>query len=175
MNHVKSIKFIFLFFALSIIYLIGFNACTKKEQPQPRQHEQQAVTPAHIDIQMPSAEQMKIVIPNEIKAKWKGVIITVMDKQTMNSRDYNIPIGSKFTISGSTIEVQTGTFLPDLKIEDNVYSSESAELLNPAIQVEIKDSGKEIFKGWLFQKFPSVHPFKHERFSITLKEPVSAL
>ena len=155
--------------------LIGLNACTKKEQPQTPVPGQQTMIPAHGDIQMPASEQMKIVIPDEIKGKWKGVILTVMDKQTMNGRDYSIPIGSKFTISGSNIEVQTGAFLPDLKIEDNIYSTESAELLNPAIQIEVKEGGKEIFKGWLFQKFPSVHPFKHERFSITLKEPVSAL
>ena len=85
------------------------------------------------------------------------------------------PIGGKVAISGNNIEVQTGDFLPDLKIEGNIYSSDSTQLLNPAIQVEIKEGGKELFKGWLFQKFPSVHPFKHERFSITLKEPVSAL
>ena len=170
----KPIKIITLI-SLFIIYLVGLNACTKKEQPQPRPHEQQTMMPSHADIQMPSSEDMKIVIPNEIKDKWKGVTITVMDKQTMNGRDYSIPIGAKFTISGSNIEVQTGAFLPDLKIEDNVYSTESAELINPAIQVEVKEDGKEIFKGWLFQKYPTVHPFKHERFSITLKEPVSAL
>ena len=103
------------------------------------------------------------------------VILTVIDKQTTNAKDYNIPIGGKVAISGSNIEVQTGDFLPDLKIEGNIYSSDSTQLLNPAIHVEIKEGGKEVFKGWLFQKFPSVHPFKHERFSITLKEPVSAL
>ena len=162
-------------FTLPLISLIGFNACTKKEQPQPSPHEQQSMTPAHVDIQMPSSEQMKIVIPNEIKGKWKGVILTVMDKQTMNGKDYNIPIGAEFTIPGSNIDVQTGAFLPDLQIEDNIYSTVSAELNNPAIQVEVREGGKEIFKGWLFQKYPTVHPFKHERFSITLKEPVSAL
>ena len=162
-------------FTLSIIFMFSLNACTKKEQPQQRPHEQQTMMPSHADIQMPSSEDMKIVIPNEIKGKWKGVILTVMDKQTMNGKDYNIPIGAEFTIPGSNIDVQTGAFLPDLQIEDNIYSTVSAELNNPAIQVEVKEDGKEIFKGWLFQKYPTVHPFKHERFSITLKEPVSAL
>jgi len=170
----KSIKKVTLV-TFSIIYMIGLNACAKKEQPQPRPHEQQSMAPEHVDIQMPASEHMKIVIPNEIKGKWKGVILTVMDKQTMNGRDYNILIGDKFSISGSNIEVQTGAFLPDLQITDKVYSTASGELNNPAIQVEVKEGGKEIFKGWLFQKYPTVHPFKHERFSITFKEPVSAL
>lgn len=159
---------------LTILILI-LPSCTKKEQPQPPPPEQQSMMPAHGDIDMPASDDMKVIIPDAIKGKWKGVILTVIDKQSMNGKDYNIPIGGKVSISGSNIEVQTGDFLPDLKIEGNIYSSDSTQLLNPAIHVEIKDGGKEVFKGWLFQKFPSVHPFKHERFSITLKEPVSAL
>ncbi len=174
MGNTESIKKLILF-TFCIIYLIGLNACTKKEQPKPPPPEQQSMMPAHGDIEMPASEDMKVIIPDAIKGKWKGVILTVIDKQTTNGRDYNIPIGGKVAISGSNIEVQTGDFLPDLKIGGNIYSTESTELLNPAIHVEIKEGGKEVFKGWLFQKFPSVHPFKHERFSITLKEPVSAL
>ena len=157
------------------IFILILPSCTKKEQPQPPPPEQQSMMPAHGDIEMPASEDMKVIIPDAIKGKWKGVILTVIDKQTANTKDYNIPIGGKVAISGSNIEVQTGDFLPDLKIEGNIYSSDSTQLLNPAIHVEIKEGGKEVFKGWLFQKFPSVHPFKHERFSITLKEPVSAL
>jgi len=157
------------------LFILVLPSCTKKEQPQPPPPEQQSMMPAHGDIEMPASEDMKVIIPDAIKGKWKGVILTVIDKQTANTKDYNIPIGGKVAISGSNIEVQTGDFLPDLKIEGNIYSSDSTQLLNPAIHVEIKEGGKEVFKGWLFQKFPSVHPFKHERFSITLKEPVSAL
>jgi len=157
------------------LFILVLPSCTKKEQPQPPPPEQQSMMPAHGDIEMPASEDMKVIIPDAIKGKWKGVILTVIDKQTANTKDYNIPIGGKVAISGSNIEVQTGDFLPDLKIEGNIYSSDSTQLLNPAIHVEIKEGGKELFKGWLFQKFPSVHPFKHERFSITLKEPVSAL
>ncbi|OGW43818.1 MAG: hypothetical protein A2132_06635 [Nitrospirae bacterium RBG_16_43_11] len=170
----KTIKHLTILTILTIFILI-LPSCTKKEQPQPPPPEQQSMMPAHGDIEMPASEDMKVIIPDAIKGKWKGVILTVIDKQTANTKDYNIPIGGKVAISGSNIEVQTGDFLPDLKIEGNIYSSDSTQLLNPAIHVEIKEGGKEVFKGWLFQKFPSVHPFKHERFSITLKEPVSAL
>src|SRR4030067_3051821 len=143
MKPIKKITLI----SLSIIYLVSLNACTKKEQPQPRPHDQQSMMPSHADVQMPSSEHMKIVITDEIKNKWKGIIITVMDKQTMNGRDYPIAIGGNLKISGSNIEVQTGAFLPDLQIEDNIYSSVSAELNNPAIQGVDKDGGTESFKS----------------------------
>ncbi|MBI5194411.1 MAG: hypothetical protein HZA08_13360, partial [Nitrospirae bacterium] len=71
---------------LSIIYLIGFYACTKKEQPKPPPPEQQSMMPAHGDIEMPASEDMKVIIPDAIKGKWKGVILTVIDKQTANGK-----------------------------------------------------------------------------------------
>ncbi len=131
--------------------------------------------PGHPDIQMPAPEEMKIIVPDDVRAKWKGVILTVMDRETMDAMDYTVAVGGKLAIPGSKIEVQAGEFLPDLKIDGNVYTTSSPDLLNPAIRVLITEDGKEIFKGWLFQKFPSVHPFKHQKFGITLKEPVDTL
>ncbi len=160
---------------ISAVTMLSSSACTKKEKASMPPPAHQTMMPAHEDIQMPSAERMKIVIPPEIKDKWRGVVITVLDKKSMNSRDYNIRIGDKFSVPGSKIDVQTIAFLPDFQIIDNVYSTASAELNNPAIQIEVSEEGKEIFKGWLFQRYPSVHPFKHEIFSLTFKEPVSSL
>jgi len=129
----------------------------------------------HPDIQMPAPGEMKIIVPDDVKTRWKGVILTVMDRESRNARDYTVPIGGKFAIPGSKIEVQTGEFLPDLKIDGNLYTTSSSDLLNPAVRVLITEEGKEIFEGWLFQKFPSIHPFKHQRFGITLKAPVDTL
>ncbi|MBI4715722.1 MAG: DUF2155 domain-containing protein, partial [Nitrospirae bacterium] len=70
------------------------------------------------------------------------------------------------------IVVQVTDFLPDFKIEGSLYTSGSTNPLNPAVNVLVTEGGKEIFKGWLFQKFPSIHAFKHQRFGITLKEGV---
>lgn len=164
----------FIVVTISIVSLIGLASCAKKEAPAPPP-EQSSMMPGHPDIQMPAAEEMKIIVPDDIRTKWKGVILTVMDRETMNVRDYTVSIGRKFVIPGSKIEVQAGEFLPDLKIDGNIYTTSSSDLLNPAIRVLITEDGKEIFKGWLFQKFPSVHPFKHQKFGITLKEPVDSL
>ncbi len=159
---------------LLVISLAGFTACTKKESPQPPQ-EKQTISPGYADIQMPSARKMKIIIPDDVRERWKGVVLTVVNKQTRNIKNYNISLGGVLAIPDSTIEVHALDFLPDLKIEGNIYTTTSSSLLNPAIHVKITEDGQAIFKGWLFQKFPSVHPFKHQRFSITLKEPLTTL
>ena len=129
----------------------------------------------HGDVQMPKAEEMKVVVPEDIKSKWKGVVFTIIDRESNSAKDYTVQLNGKVTIPDSKIEVQTEEFLPDLKIDGNIYTTETYNLLNPAIHVLITEDGKEIFKGWLFQKFPSVHPFKHQRFGITLKEAVTKL
>lgn len=161
---------------LLAVFITGFASCTKKESPAPKAEQSQMI-PAHgdFDIQMPKAEDMTIIIPDDVKTRWKGVILTVIDKETMAVKDYVVQLSGRVNIPGTMIEIQTGEFLPDLKIDGNIYTTASAELLNPAVRVSITEEGKEIFKGWLFQKFPSVHPFKHQKYGITLKEPLDRL
>ncbi|NOY65603.1 MAG: DUF2155 domain-containing protein, partial [Nitrospirae bacterium] len=36
------------------------------------------------------------------------------------------------------------------------------------------ENNKEIFNGWLYSKFPDIHPFQHEKFSVTLIEGIKA-
>ena len=43
---------------------------------------------------------------------------------------------------------------------------------NPAAQIEVFQGGKEIFHGWLFAKYPAVHPLTHDKYGVTLLEGV---
>ena len=173
-------------FTLLVISITGLTSCTKKETPPPPPpiaQEQQSMMHgngtqgmhSHGDIQMPAAAEMKVIVPDDIKSRWKGVIFTVTDRENNSAKDYTVQLNGKVTISDSKIEIQAEEFLPDLKIDGNIYTTETSNLLNPAIHVMITENGKEVFKGWLFQKFPSVHPFKHQRFGIILKEAVASL
>jgi hypothetical protein len=40
---------------------------------------------------------------------------------------------------------------------------------NPAARIAVAEKGNEIFAGWIFTRFPDVHPFQHPRFSLTLE------
>ena len=169
----------FIILTLLVTAITGLSSCSKKESPPPEPPKEQSSTmqdhPDHVDIQMPPAEHMKVIIPPDVKSKWKGVILTVTDKNDLGMKDYIVPISGSLIIPGSKIEVKAGDFLPDLKIDGNIYTTSSSDLLNPAIYIIVNEGGKEIFSGWLFQKFPNIHPFKHQRFGITLKEPVTSL
>jgi hypothetical protein len=36
------------------------------------------------------------------------------------------------------------------------------------------EGGKEIFKGWLFVRFPEAHPFEHPKYALRLVELLPA-
>jgi len=123
-------------------------------------------------VSMPPADSMQIIVPDMVKGKWKGVTLTVVDRQNSSVKDYTAVLGGKLPIPQSDIVVQVTDFLPDFKIQGTVFTSATNQPQNPAAKVLITEKGQEVFKGWLFQKFPTMHPFQHQRYSITLKEGV---
>ncbi len=114
------------------------------------------------------------VVPDAVKVKWKAVKLLIEDKKASTSREFVVTLGDALPIPESTLVVKVKAFLPDLKIDGNTFMTASEELQNPAVQVSVEDSGKEIFNGWLFQLFPTVHPFQHERFNVLLRDAVSS-
>lgn len=122
----------------------------------------------------PISSTSPTVIPDTIKGKWTAVKLQVEDKKENQSKEYIVKLGGELAIPSSTLVVQAVEFLPDLKIEGSTFTTASNELKNPAVHVRILDNGKEVFNGWLFQLFPAVHPFQHERYSITLRDSVAS-
>jgi hypothetical protein len=81
-------------------------------------------------------------------------------------------LGTDLQIAGSTLTVHVGEFLPALQVGGNEVTSVSNDPVNPAVFVTILDGGHEVFKGWLFAKFPEMQPFEHPKYRITLIEGV---
>ena len=44
-------------------------------------------------------------------------------------------------------------------------TSEGVEAQNPAARITVFEKGKEIFAGWIFTRFPDVHPFENRSTS----------
>ena len=130
--------------------------------------------PAQGGVDIPSLSNAVTQIPDNVKGKWKAVKLLVEDRQEKSLHEYVVPLGSSWTLPGSSLQVQVDEFLPDLIIQGTVFTSATGELKNPAVYVQISDGGKELFRGWLFSLFPMMHPFQHERYGITLKDAVAA-
>ncbi|MFZ5996107.1 MAG: DUF2155 domain-containing protein [Nitrospirota bacterium] len=118
--------------------------------------------------------EKKIIVPNEVKGKWSKVKLVLEDKTTKKSDEYTVKIGSDFELPNTNLKVKVGEFLPDFRMDGTTLTSGSANPNNPAVRVEVFEGGKSVFKGWLFAKFPTMHPFEHPKYALTLKEGVKS-
>ena len=134
---------------------------------------QQPAVPQNVPVDIPRIEGGGVTrVPEAVKGKWKAIVLSVEDKQQQKMQDYTIALGTTFAIPDSDLNIEVLDFLPDMKIENSVFTSASNALENPAIHVVITEGEKEIFDGWLFSLFPTIHPFQHQRYGVTLREAV---
>lgn len=157
-------KSILLLAALTLA--LGFASCKKKEEQQPPQQMAPQQTPS---IVMPKGGP-QVVVPPDVKDAWKAVVLVIADKATGKTSETTVPIGSGYTIPGSAMKVEVVNFIPDFKMNGTEITSVSNEPNNPAAQVVVTDGGKQIFKGWLYAKYPAIHPFENDKYGVTLKE-----
>jgi hypothetical protein len=172
---IKTIKVIAVGLVLSVI-VVG---CKKKEeQPVPKTPMQQAPMSTPMQTSMsphgtagPKVEK-KILVPDSVKAKWNKVKFIIEDKASKKSSEYTVNIGSEFKVPNTNLKIVVGEFLPDFRMDEATITSASDLPNNPAVRVEVFENGKTIFKGWLYSKFPTIHPFEHEKYGLTLKEGI---
>ncbi|MHB8880165.1 MAG: DUF2155 domain-containing protein [Thermodesulfovibrionales bacterium] len=170
--------------ACSLTLLIAVGACKKKqEQPAPQTGapgQQQPLPPGHPapnqqggpgGVVMPKGETT-ISLPDAVKGKWKGVVLVVEDKASKKKSEYTVNLNSDLKIPNSDLKVTVGDFLPDFKMDGLSITSTTNEPNNPAVKVVVFDKDKEVFKGWLYSKFPTIHPFEHPKFGLMLKNGV---
>ena len=132
-------------------------------QMQPGQEGHQAM--------MPKGETV-VTVPDSVKGKWKAVVLVVEDKTARKMKEYTVNINSDLKLPDSDLKISVGEFLPDFKMDGLTLTSMSNEPNNPAVRIKVLENDKEIFKGTLFLKFPTIHPFEHPKYSILLKNGV---
>jgi hypothetical protein len=172
--------------SLSLLFAVG--ACKKKqEQPMPQTMPQTGMPGQQLPaghppmggqpggapggVVMPKGET-HVSVPDSVKGQWKGVVLVVEDKEAKKSKEYTVNLHSDLKVPDSKLKIEVGDFLPDFKMDGLTITSLSNEPNNPAVRVMIFEDGKEIFKGWLYQKFPTIHPFEHQKYSLALKNGV---
>jgi len=162
--------------ACSLSLLVAMGACKKKEEaPVPQTGMPGQGAPGQPggrpNIVVPKGEKT-VVVPDTVKGKWKAVVLVVTDKKTNKQQEFTVNLNSDLKIPNSDLKVSVGEFLPDFRMEGLTLTSASNDLNNPAVGVQVSEGGKEIFKGWLYSKFPTMHPFEHPNFGINLKDGV---
>ncbi len=110
----------------------------------------------------------RVLVPDDVRGQWKAVRIKVLDKSNAREETYTIDLGYEFTIAKSDVKIRVKNFLPAFVMQGRIMTSASNDLRNPAAQIVVSEADQEIYKGWLFSRFPGTHTFQHERFSFSL-------
>lgn len=162
---------------LSLVVAAGLMAgCGKKEEPKPQATQPGAGAPGQPPMQpgagitVPPKSEQQVVVPDSIKGKWRGARLVIEDKKAKSAKEFEVKLNSDFNVPGSSLVVKVGDFLPNFVMNGPTLTSISNDPGNPALKVTITDGGKEVFSGWLFSKYPQIHPFEHPQFGVTLKE-----
>ncbi len=112
-------------------------------------------------------------VPDDVKGKWRAVKLKVEARDGKQpAQVVTVPLGASQDIPGSPLRVQAREFLPALQVSNAEITSAGNAPTNPAALVSVQEGGREIFKGWLFAKFPEMQPFEHPTYRITLVEGV---
>jgi len=108
-----------------------------------------------------------INIPEEVQKTWKSATIDIVDKTSGKvAKEFKVKPGQ--TVNYGGLEIKVLYVVPHLVL-DNGYTSATNEPQNPAILVEVKEKGKTIYAGPIYQKFPQMYNINHPRYEIILK------
>lgn len=151
---------------LFVVVVIVVAGCAKEKEEQKQIQAQSSHRVAR--------KETKVVVPPFVEGRWKAVKIKVIDKPTLKEKVYTVGIGDKVVVPEAEISLKIIHFLPEFVMAGAILTSQTNELKNPAVQIVIAEGGKDIFKGWLFAKFPTTHAFQHPRYGFALVDFVPA-
>jgi hypothetical protein len=155
---------------------VAIAACRERGQPNPSIR--MAISHDRIDSaagepsQTPGGENMpptRLEIPPEVAQVWSGIRIAWKDKSSGKEGSIDVPLGGATPLPDPSLVVRADAFLPAFTMGGGAITSEGVEPQNPAARIAVFEKGKEIFAGWIFTRFPDVHPFSHPRFELRLE------
>lgn len=169
------------FGALALGAVVGLPACRERGRPDPSirmavSHERAAASASGNgggDQEPAQTVPTKLVVPPEVTAAYSAVRLAWKDSGTGQTGTVEVPIGGAAPLPGSDLEVRADVFLPSFSMSAEEITSTGTGQENPAARIAVVEKGNEIFAGWIFTRFPEVHPFQHPRFSLKLEGGVA--
>lgn len=121
------------------------------------------------------AIKREIMVPEDIKGKWKAVKLLIKNKKDEEKNEFKtVELGSSFQVEGTGLKVTVGPFFPNFVMNELYYTSMNNQLLNPAVHLVVEENGKKIYDGWSFTRYPDLYAFDHPAFGIRLTDYISA-
>lgn len=151
-------------------------ACRERGRPDP--NIRMAISHDRVGEAAPASETQeggenaiptRLEVPPAVAEAWSGVRIAWKDKSDGKEGVIDVPLGGGTPLPDPTLVVRADVFLPAFTMGGGAITSEGVEPQNPAARIAVFDKGKEVFAGWIFTRFPDVHPFTHPRFQLRLE------
>ena len=111
----------------------------------------------------------RLEVPPEVEQAYSGVRLRWKDASNGKEGVLDVPIGEGVPLPDPSLVVRADVFLPAFSMGGGVLTSDGVEAQNPAARITVFEGGREIFAGWIFTRFPDVHPFTHSRFKLLLE------
>ncbi len=149
-------------------------ACRERGRPDPAvrmavSHER-AIDPSASGGEPTGADvPNQLAIPPEVAHEYTGVRLTWKDRSDGKAGAIDVPLGGETPLPDPSLVVKADAFLPAFTMGAGSITSEGIEPTNPAARIAVFEKGQQIFGGWIFTKFPDVHPFTHKRFELRLE------
>ena len=111
----------------------------------------------------------RLEVPPEVEQAWSGIRLRWKDLGSGQEGTVDVPLGAAKPLPDPTIVVRGDVFLPAFTMSGDAITSQGTEPQNPAARITVFEKGKEIFGGWIFTRFPDVHPFTHPKYQLRLE------
>lgn len=150
---------------------VGVGACRERGRPDPsiRMAVSHDRATAGGGKELGETVPTRLVVPPEVTAAYSSIRLGWKDSETGKEGTVEVPIGGAAGLPGSDLEVRGDVFLPSFSMSAEEITSTGTGQENPAARIAVLEKGSEIFAGWIFTRFPEVHPFQHPRFSLRLE------
>ena len=110
----------------------------------------------------------RLEVPPEVEAAYSGIKLRWKDTEGKEGV-IEVPLGGGTPLPDPSLVVRADVFLPAFSMGGGVLTSEGVEPQNPAARITVFEKGREIFGGWIFTRFPDVHPFTHPKYKLLLE------
>jgi len=111
----------------------------------------------------------RLEVPPEVLKAYTGIKVSWKDKKDGKDGSIDVPLGGGTPLPDPALVVRADVFLPAFTMGGGAITSDGVEPKNPAARITVFEKGKEIFAGWIFTRFPDVHPFVHPRYQLRLE------
>lgn len=155
-------RLVLLFSTGLILLLAVISGCSRKEEQKKPKRE---AAPAHDTV---VRKQTEVLVPDNVKGKWKSVKISIVNKENNKEGFVDIEIGKTMKVNGTDLTIKVENFLPHFVMDGTTLTSSSNIPKNPAAQINVTENGNEVFKGWVFTLYPNTHASQHSKYGFGL-------